>query len=291
MPTRPPSALDWFLLFMLAVVWGASFLFIKRSVAIFSPMQMAMWRMVLATAIYLPMAAVFWSKIDWKRWKPLVVVAFCGSAIPNFLFAVAQQHVNSSLAGVLNSLTPLFTLMLGVAFFEMKFTPRKIIGVVLGLAGAAMLILFNSKNGVSGNAFYASLCALATVCYAINANSVNKWLRDQHPAGIASAAFVLTGWMFVIGLWLSDGWQRAWEHTEGMKGLGYIFYLSAVGTVGGSILYFWLLQRTSAIFATSVTYLLPVTAIALGAFDGEAIGWLDLAGTAVILVGLYIARK
>ena len=209
MPTRPPSALDWFLLFILAVVWGASFLFIKRSVAIFSPMQMAMWRMVLATAIYLPMAAVFWSKIDWKRWKPLVVVAFCGSAIPNFLFAVAQQHVNSSLAGVLNSLTPLFTLMLGVAFFEMKFTPRKIIGVVLGLAGAAVLILFNSKNGVSGNAFYASLCALATVCYAINANSVNKWLRDQHPAGIASAAFVLTGWLFVIGLWLSDGCSRA----------------------------------------------------------------------------------
>lgn len=291
MSSRPPPALDWFLLFILAVVWGASFLFIKKSVGIFNPVQMAMWRMVLATAIYLPVAALFWSKIDWKRWKPLVVVAFCGSAIPNFLFAVAQQHVNSSLAGVLNSLTPLFTLLLGVAFFDMKFTSRKVVGVVLGLAGAAVLILFNSKSGVSGNVFYASLCALATVCYAINANTVNRWLRDQHPAGIASAAFVLTGWMFVIGLWLSGGWKEAWEDERGLEGLGYIGYLAAMGTVGGSILYFWLLQRTTAIFATSVTYLLPVAAIFLGAFDGEVIGWLDLLGTAVILAGLYIARK
>ncbi len=291
MSSRPPAALDWFLLFILAVIWGASFLFIKKSVAIFSPMQMAMWRMVLATELYLPVAAKFWSKIEWKHWKPLVVVAFCGSAIPNFLFAVAQRHVDSSLAGVLNSLTPLFTLVLGVAFFEMKFTKNKVLGVALGLAGAAMLILFNSKNGVSGNAFYASLCALATVCYAINANSVNKWLRDQHPAAIASAAFVLTGWMFVIGLWLSGGWEAAQQHERGLEGLGYIAYLSAVGTVGGSILYFWLLQRTSAIFATSVTYLLPVTAIFLGAFDGEAIGRLDLLGTGVILTGLYIAQK
>lgn len=291
MSSRPPSVLDWFLLFVLAIVWGASFLFIKKSVGIFSPEQMAMWRMVLATAIYLPVAALFWSKIDWKRWKPLVVVAFCGSAIPNFLFAVAQQHVNSSLAGVLNSLTPLFTLLLGVAFFDMKFSPRKVVGVMLGLAGAAVLILFNSKSAVSGNAFYASLCALATVCYAINANTVNRWLRDQHPAGIASAAFVLTGWIFGIGLWLSGGWAEAQTDERGMEGLGYIGYLAAMGTVSGSILYFWLLQRTTAIFATSVTYLLPVTAIFLGAFDGEVIGWLDLLGTGVILAGLYIARK
>lgn len=291
MSARPPSAFDWFLLVLLALVWGASFWFIKHSVAIFSPMQMAMWRMVMATVIYLPVAAVFWSKINWKRWKSLLIVAFCGSAIPNFLFAVAQQHVNSSLAGVLNALTPLFTLILGVALFDMTFTRTKIIGVVLGLTGAAMLILFNSKSAMSGNIFYASLCALATVCYAINANTVNRWLRDQHPAGIASAAFVLSGWLFCIGLWLSGGWQEAMRHERGFEGLGYIAYLAAVGTVGGSILYFWLLQRTSAIFATSVTYLLPVSAILLGAFDGEAIGPLDLLGTGVILAGLYIARK
>jgi EamA-like transporter family. len=276
---------------LLAALWGASFWFIKKSVAIYSPMQMAMWRMVLAMLVYLPIAAAYWSKIDWRRWRSLVVVAFCGSAIPNFLFAVAQQHVNSSLAGVLNSLTPLFTLILGSAFFAMQFSREKVLGVVIGFAGAVLLVLFNSSTGVAGNAFFAILCVLATVCYAINANVVNKYLRDQPPAGIASAAFVVTGGLFWIGLWLSGGWEVAQQHPNGLLGLGYIFYLSAIGTVLGSILYFWLLQRTSAIFATSVTYLLPIGALLIGSFDGEKVGWFDLIGTAVILLGVYLARK
>lgn len=291
MSNRPPATLDWIILLLLAAVWGASFLFIKKSVQIFNPVQMAMWRMVMATAIYLPVAALFWSKIDWKRWKPLIIVAFCGSAIPNFMFAVAQQHVSSSLAGVLNALTPLFTLILGVVFFQMAFFREKLLGVILGLTGAAVLILFNSSSAVGGNAFYAALCALATLCYAINANVVNRHLRDQHPAGIASAAFVITGILFILGLWWSGGWNVALEHKDGREGLGYIFYLAAMGTVGGSILYFWLLQRTSAIFATSVTYLIPIAALLLGSADGEPVGFTDLAGTGVILLGVYLARK
>jgi drug/metabolite transporter (DMT)-like permease len=289
--SRQPSALDWFVVILLATVWGASFIMIKRSVEIFNPVQMAMWRMVLATLVYLPIAAAYWSKIDWKRWKPMLVVAFCGSAIPNFLFAVAQQHVNSSLAGVLNSLTPLFTVIIGASFFQLQVNLSRILGIVVGLSGAILLVLFNRGMDTSGNVFFAVLCILATVCYAINANTVGRYLRDQHPAGIASSAFVITGGIFVIGLWYSGGLEVAWQHPNGMKGLGYVFYLAAVGTVGGSILYFWLLQRTSPIFATSVTYLLPVTAIALGVFDGEAVSSVEFIGTGIILTGLYLARK
>jgi len=291
MPPRPPAPLDWFLMFFLATVWGASFWFIKHSVEIYTPIQMAMWRMVLATLVYLPIAAVYWSKIDWRRWKPLVVVAFCGSAIPNLFFAIAQQHVDSSLAGVLNSLTPLFTLLIGAAVFTMKFSREKVLGVVIGLAGALILLMFNQSSGGAGNAFYASLCVLATLCYAINANTVNTYLRDVHPAAIASAAFVITGGLFVFGLWYSGGWEVTKQNPDGWKGLGYIFYLSAVGTVIGSIVYYIVLQRTSAIFATSVTYLLPVVSITIGALDGERIGPIDMIGTGVILLGVYLARK
>jgi drug/metabolite transporter (DMT)-like permease len=288
---RPPAPFDWFLMFLLAAVWGGSFFFIKHSVQIFQPMQMAMWRMALSTALYLPIALAFWSKIDWSRWRPLLSVAFFGSAIPNFLFAIAQQHVTSGLAGVLNSLTPLFTLMIGVGFFQMRFTKYKVLGVALGMSGAIILILFNSKSGATGNAFFAALCALATICYAINANIVNKHLRDMHPAGIASAAFVLTGLLFFAGLWFSGGWQAVQTQEHGWQGLGYVLYLAALGTVGGNILYFLLIQRTTAIFATSVTYLLPVFAMLLGVLDGEPLGPMDLAGTGVILAGVYIARK
>jgi drug/metabolite transporter (DMT)-like permease len=276
---------------LIAFIWGFAFLFIKRSILVFDPMQMAMWRMVIATAVYAPIGIAFWSKIDWKRWKPLLVVAFCGSAIPNFLFALAEMRVNSSLAGTLNSLTPLFTLLLGVGFFQMTFSRMKIIGVLLGLVGATVLVWSNSEGGANGNAWYAILCILATVCYAINANTVNKYLRDQHPAAIASAAFLLTGVLFIFGLWWSGGWSVAWQHPGGRVALGYIFYLAAVSTAGANILYFWLIQRTNTLFATSVTYLLPVTAMLLGFYDGENVGLIDLGGTAIILTGLYLTRR
>lgn len=287
---RQPDALDWFILILLAIVWGASFLFIKRSVQVFEPFQMAMWRMVLSTLLYLPIAVVYWRKIDWKLWQPLLIVAFTGSAIPNFLFAVAQRHVDSSLAGVLNSLTPLFTMILGLLFFNMKLNVWRVLGILMGLSGATLLVLFNSKSGQGSNAFYAALCVLATVCYAINSNTVKAKLQEMHPAALASAAFMLTGPLFLFGLWWSGGWAVAGTD-KGLAALGYVFYLAALGTVGGSILYFWLLQRTNALFGTSVTYLLPVAAIVVGSFDGEHIGIIDLVGTAVILLGLYLARK
>jgi len=289
--TRPPVAFDWLLMLSLAAVWGGSFFFIKHAVQIFEPMQMAMWRMALSTTLYLPVALAFWSKIDWTRWRALLSVAFFGSAIPNLLFAIAQQHVTSGLAGVLNSLTPLFTLIIGVGFFQMSFTRYKILGVALGMSGAILLILFNSKSGASGNAFFATLCAVATVCYAINANVVNRHLRDMHPAAIASAAFILTGLLFWIGIWLSGAWTAVQTREHGWQGLGYVFYLAALGTVGGNILYFLLIQRTSALFATSVTYLLPIFAMLVGIFDGETLGAMDVAGTGVILAGVYIARR
>ena len=289
--TRQPTAIDWLLMLVLAVMWGASFLMIKRSVSIFEPVHVAMWRMVLATVIYLPIALAYWSRIDWKRWKPMLVVAFCGSAIPNFLFAVAQRHVNSSLAGILNSLSPLFTFIIGASFFQLKVSWARGLGIIVGLTGAVMLVLLNSRVQAAGNALFAGLCILATLCYAINANVVGRHLKDQPPAGIASSAFVITGGLFLIGLFLSGGWEAAWQHPRGLEGLGYVTYLAALGTVGGSILYYILLQRTSPIFATFVTYLLPVTAIALGVLDGEALSVMDIMGTGVILTGLYLASK
>ncbi len=288
---RPPSTVDWFLLLILSAIWGVSFVFIKRAISVYSPLQMAAWRMVLALVAYAPIAWLFWPKIDWTRWRALLVVAFCGSAIPNFLFAVAQTRVSSSLAGVLNSLTPLFTLLLGAAFFRVRPSVGKIWGVVVGLIGAVALVFFQRGRVVDGAIGYAWLCAVATLCYAINANTVSRHLRDQHPAAIASGAFVLTGGLFLAVLWWSGGWSAAWVHPKGWIGLGYIGYLAVLGTVGGSILYFWLLQRTSALFATSVTYLLPVAALIAGVLDGEAVNAFDLAGTGLILTGIYLARK
>lgn len=288
---RPPVMIDWLVLALLALVWGASFIFIKRSVAVLEPIHMAFWRMSLATVMYFPIALAFWSRIDGRKWKAFIGVAFLGSAIPNYLFAIAQQHVSSSLAGVLNALTPVFTLLLGWMVFKKGPGRSKLWGVLLGLLGASLLIWSStSGHSASNNAFYAALCVLATACYAANAVLVTRYLRDQHPAAIASAAFLITGVFFVGGLFASGAWSAAMAHPEGLRAIGYVGYLAALGTVGGSILYFWLLQRTGAVFATSVTYLLPVTAMLIGMLDGEAITEYDLVGTAIILTGIYLIR-
>lgn len=288
---KAPELLDWILLLSLSATWGASFIMIKKAVGIFTPIQMTSWRMVLAFLVYIPVAIAFWSKIDWSKWKYLVGVALFGSAIPNFFFSIAQQHVASGLAGALNALTPLFTLLLGISFFGMNWSRNKIIGVGIGWLGAALLVLFSSGGDFSGKAFYAFLCVLATVCYAINANIVGTRLRGIHPAAIASSAFLITGFLFVGILWATGGWSAVQQQEQGMAGLGYVLYLAAIGTVAGSIFYFWLMQRTSALFATSTTYLLPVFALVIGLFDGEQITTPQILGTFVILFGVYLARK
>lgn len=247
--------------------------------------------MTLATAAYLPFAVLYWSKIDWKYWKYYAIVSLSGSAIPNFIFAVAQQHVSSSLAGVLNSLTPLFTLILGAAFFQLPLTRNKVLGVGLGFVGACVLVLLNAQSAVQGNFGYAVLCAFATIFYAINSNVVGKYLAGQHPAALASAAFLLMGIPFLIALFWSGGWDAAFSHPDGLKGIGYLSVLAVVGTTLSSFLYFALLQRTGPIFGTSVTFLLPIMTLIVGSLDGEAIGIWELVGTGVILSGLYLARK
>ena len=245
----------------------------------------------MATLAYIPFAIVYWSKIKWKYWHYYLIVALCGSAIPNLMYAFAQQHVSSSLAGILNSLTPLFTLILGGLFFQMSVTRYKVAGILLGLVGAIVLVLFNAKSGVSGNLGYALLCAFATVFYALNSNVIGSKLKGQHPAAIAAASFMLLGLPSILMLVASGGIEAAQAHPQGLEGIGYLAFLGIVGTALASIVYFGVLQKTSTIFATSVTFLLPVMSMMIGAWDGEEIGVVDLLATCIILGGLYLARK
>lgn len=290
---RQPSFSDWAILFLLALMWGASFLMIKKALVVYDPVQCAFMRMGMATAVYLPLAVLYFKKIDWSKWRPLLVVALCGSGIPNYFFALAQTKVSSSLAGILNSLTPLFTLLLGVLFFDMRSSRHKAIGVGLGLVGAVLLMLFGRglTAKIGGESLFAIFCVLATICYAINANTVQRHLTGVHPVAIGAASFFLTGPAYLAGVYFSGAWDATWAHPSPGQAVGSLAYLAVIGTAAASMLYFYLLQQTSAIFATSVTYLLPVIAIVLGILDGEEVTLVHFAGTALILTGLYLARK
>jgi drug/metabolite transporter (DMT)-like permease len=293
MSEKTVSVRDWFILILLALIWGVSFLFIKKAVAIYTPIQTAFWRVSLSCIFNLPILYVYRSQINWAKWKPMAVIALAGSAVPSVLFAFAQQKVESSTAGILNALTPLFTVLLALVVYRTKVSRNKIIGVLLGLLGAAVLILLDPDKPSSGQShlWAAGFCILATVCYAFSANTITHHLQTMHPAAIGAGAFTLLSPFFFTGLIWSGGIAQLQSHPDGLKGLLYIIFLSGVGTVLASFLYFGLIQRTGAVFGTSVTYLLPVVSIFFGLLDGEAIHFTDLIGSGIILMALYLAKR
>jgi drug/metabolite transporter (DMT)-like permease len=293
MPEKTVSLRDWLILIFLAVIWGISFLFIKKAVAIYTPMQAAFWRVSLSCLFNIPILLAFRKQIDWSKWKALAVIALAGSALPSVLFAFAQQKVDSSTAGILNALTPLFTVLFGVIIYQSKVSRNKVIGVLLGLLGASILILLDPDNPGSGQTHFwaAGLCILATCCYAISANTITQHLQNMHPAAIGAGAFALLSPVFLVGLVWSGGITQLQTHENGVNGLLYIAFLSGMGTVLASLLYFGLIQRTGAVFGTSVTYLLPVISIFFGLLDGEKVHFTDFLGSAIILGALYLAKK
>lgn len=290
---RISSRLQSFLILgFLGIIWGSSFILIKKSLIAYSPLQMALLRQSFSAAAFLPFLVYNWSKVDWKRLHFYALIGLCGSALPSFLFAFAQQHISSSVAGILNSLVPLFTLLIGIFVFRAIFIASKLAGVLLGLTGAATLIFFNQSGDLQGEVGYALLIVLATVCYGINANLVATIFRDLTALEISMVGFTLVGVPSFIFLIFGTDFFNVMQHqTHAWQAFGYVSILSLVGTVLSTVIYFQLIQRTSAVFASMTAYLMPLISVFWGVLDGESIGWHHLAGMVLILAGVYLSRK
>lgn len=283
---------SFFILGFLGIIWGSSFILIKKSLIAFSPLQMALLRQSFSAAAFLPFLVYHWSKVDWKRLHFYALIGLCGSALPSFLFAFAQQHISSSVAGILNSLIPLFTLLIGIFVFRAVFIWSKLAGVLLGLLGAATLIVFNPSGSLQGEAGYMLLIVLATVCYGINANLVATIFRDLTALEISMVGFTIVGIPSFIYLTAATNFFRVMQsQSHAWEAFGYVSILSLIGTVLSTIIYFQLIQRTSPVFATMTAYLMPLVSVIWGVLDGESIGGHHLAGMALILVGVYVSRK
>ena len=157
---------SWLVLFFLSLVWGTSYILIKKGLIAFSPYQLAALRLTVSALAFVPFLIWKFKEIDWSKWQALFLVGLTGTALPSFLFPLAQTQISSSIAGMLNSLTPLSTLILGVIIFKAPFAWSKLLGILIGLGGASILILFGEEVGVSGNAWYSLFIILATICYA-----------------------------------------------------------------------------------------------------------------------------
>jgi drug/metabolite transporter (DMT)-like permease len=282
---------SWAILIILSLIWGTSYILIKRGLEVFSPTQVASLRLSLSSIAFIPILLYRLKRVDWSRWKPLLLVGLLGSGFPAFLFSLAQTQISSSMAGMLNSLTPLFTLLLGILFFGLKAAGSKALGVLLGLAGATALILLGNDASMGGNAWYGLLVVMGALCYAGSSNIVGAYLRDMSSITISAVAFAMIG-LPAMAYLLSTDFMPILAHREGAwAALGYIAALSLFSTVLASVIFFRLVQSTSPVFASMISYLVPIVALAWGAFDGEPIALIHFLGMGLIMSGIYLVKK
>jgi drug/metabolite transporter (DMT)-like permease len=281
----------WIYLIALSLIWGSSFILIKKALIGLSPFQMGALRIVF-TAIFL--FAVGFKKIkniQKADWKWITLTALAGSFFPPFFFAFAQTEIDSSIAAILNSLTPLNTIVLGVILFGTVSLRRQWIGVLIGLAGTALLILKGATFNPDQNYWYSLLILVSSICYALNINMLKKYLQHVSSLSIATANFLIILLPALLVLVATGFFETIVSSPVMQRSLVYVLLLSLFGTALAKVLFNKLINMSDPVFAASVTYTMPVMAIFWGVIDGETLSLLQLLGGAIILLGVYLANK
>jgi len=282
--------LKWFYLVTLALIWGSSFILIKKGLVGLTPMQLGSLRIIFAAVFLLLIGFKSLAKIPHGKWKYIALTATLGTFIPAFLFAVAQTQIDSTVSSILNSLTPLNTLIFGVFAFGLTFRRPQVFGVVIGLIGTFLLIINGAMHHPEQNYYYAILIIIASVCYAINVNLIKKYLSDLSPLSITTGNFLVLLLPALVVLFFSGFFEVM--HVESVQhSLVFILILGVVGTGIANIIFFKTIQISSPVFATSVTYLIPVVAFGWGLFDNEMLTPIQFLGAFIILFGVYLSAK
>lgn len=284
------SQIKWVYLAVLALIWGSSFILIKLGLTNLTPFQLGAFRILCAGIFLLSIGFRRLPTIPGYKWKMIALTALCGSFAPAFLFAIAQTQISSTVSSILNSLTPVAVLVLGMTLFGLTFRRAQIWGVVLGLAGAVLLILSGAADHPDQNYWYALLALAGSVFYGINVNLLKKYLSDLPPLTIATGNFAIMFLPALIVL-LFSGFFSLEFHAERLHSVGYVMFLGIMGTGLANLVFYRLIQAASPVFASSVTYLMPVVAFFWGMFDNEMLSPLQFLGAAIILFGVYLSGK
>ena len=285
-------ALAWILLLILALIWGSSFILIKRGLIGLSPFELGSLRIVTATIFLLPSAIKRLNQIDKKSIPFLISVGLLASLVPSFLFGVAQTEISSSVTGVINALTPILTILVGFLIYKQRQTSKVFLGILVGFLGTAILISAGKGMTLSGINVYALLVVLATVCYGMNLNFIKYHLGHLHPITVTSVSLIFVGPAAAIHLFGFTDFISKLSSVDGIElSIFYICILGIFGTAIALILFNKILQITDALFASSVTYLIPIVAVIWGVLDGESLYPMHYIGMIAVGVGVYIANS
>jgi drug/metabolite transporter (DMT)-like permease len=282
----------WTYLILVSLIWGSSFILIKKSLLGLNPYHLGALRTIF-TGIFL-FAVGFKSvksikKVDWK-W--IVLSGFLGSFFPAFFFAIAETEIDSAVVSVLNSLVPLNTMLFGVTVFKIASTKRQVLGVVVGFLGTALLILKGADLNPDQNYLYAGFVFFSTGLYAINVNIIKRYLQHVKPLSIATGNYVAIFIPALVVLFFADFFSEStYQHPEFKKSLFYLVILSVFGTALAKVLFNKLIHMSTPVFASSATYLIAIVALGWGVLDGEGFSLLQGVASIIILLGVYLSQK
>ena len=282
----------WVYLIVLSIIWGSSYILIKKGLVGLTPIQLGAFRILMTTVILLLVGYKSLRGWSFEQWKWLVFTGFLGTFFPSFLFAFSETEIDSSVVAVLNGLTPLFTIIVAYFFFQQTVKKRQLGGVLIGFIGTIILVAQEFTLTSTGDGRYALLVVMASMCYAINVNTIKYKLVGVAPMAIALANFVaicIPALILLLGS--SFPWTSFYNDPIILNSMGYIFILSLFGTAFAKVLFNELLTFSSTIFSISITYLLPIVAIGWGLLDGEHFGGLQWLASGLILGGIYLVTE
>jgi drug/metabolite transporter (DMT)-like permease len=291
--------LPYALLVILALIWGSSFILMKEGLKVMTSIQMAAFRISVCGFVFFPFVWKHFKRIERQDRKYALLAGLMGSGIPAFLFATAQQHINSSLAGILNAMTPIFTLLIAVIVTKLILPKSKIIGVIIGFIGALAIILGNVMS--SGDGFnsiessqtqYILMVVLATILYGSNINLIKNKLAKYNAFVIATTPLFMISIIAMVIMAFTD-WSNVgtFDSQQVYRSFGAVSALAIFGTSLSLILFNRLVQLSGPVFASSVTYFIPFVAVFFGLLDGEEIVWIQIVGMCLILAGIYLINK
>lgn len=284
------SFVNWMLFTVLAFIWGSSFILMKEGLVALNAYQVASLRIISSAIVLLPIAYRAFKEIPRNKLFIVFLSGVMGSLLPAYLFCIAEQELDSALAGTLNSLTPIFAIIIGALFFHNKTSLMKIIGIIIAFAGSVLLYFFQPVFSPN-NGLYVMYIVAATILYGINVNMVQRELNDIPSVNAVAVALTTNAVPALIVLYFTGYFKMDLTSPQVLASTGYSFILGIFGTALASVLFYILIKRAGAVFSSMVTYGVPLVANFWGNIYGEQVGFTQIICLMIILAGVFIANK
>jgi drug/metabolite transporter (DMT)-like permease len=286
------SLIIWGCFLLLTLAWGSSFILVKRALqGGFSAVEVANVRMISASAVLIIPALLNLKHVPRTKLPYVILSGWLSMLFPAYLFSTAQLHIDSAVASILNALTPAFTFLVGITFFAQPAKPAQIAGLLTGFMGSVLLIAVNSSGHFSLNA-YALMVIAATLCYGINVNMLKQKLHDVKPLHFSTVAVGVAGITALLVLLLTGNHQHLAETIRIHPfAFGAIVLLGVMSTALAQVVFNYMLSLTSSVFASAITYFIPIVAVLWGVWDGEILLFWHYLGMAFIIGGILILHR